>query len=369
MDQGELVLLVDAEGDVRAALREMLKMLGYRVLEARSGREAERLAAQYPDQIHLLLTDVLMPDMNGPELARIVCGRRPETKVMFVSGYMHEMSDWAGLLARGTRLVPKPLHVDELKQAIREVLAEPLPFAPSIVVVRVGEPRRLGGTDDIPMWQLELSGVPDEVWRRLFLKRANASGIFYGSDVSVEGSAVIFQIERGAVAIARDRIDAWIGEVNGLCACGTGAEVSASGEPVKTSGPTLFVVDDEAVSRETISAILRDAGYQVIEASDPTEALRLARARPERIDLLVLDVVMPMMNGPELGKRILQLRPTAKVLLISGYDTAAAVSSGWPILRKPATREGLIEAVSAVLENRWPDPSPFRRGPSRPPIS
>lgn len=361
MSQGELVLLVDDEADVRAALRDMLKMLGYRVIEARSGREAERLSTQHADRIHLLLTDVLMPDMNGSELARIVCARRPDTKVMFMSGYTHEISDWVGLLPRGARLLSKPFHLEELEQAIREVLAEPLPFAPSVGVMRVGEPRCVSGTDGVPTWQIELSGAPNEEWCRLFLKRAHASGIFYNSDVSVGGSAVVFQVERGAVAIARDRIDAWIGEVNGLCARGTAPEAAASGAPLKVPGPTLLVVDDERVSRETISAILRNAGYQVLETGDPTEALRLARTRPDRIDLLLLDVVMPIMNGPELGKRILQLRPSAKVLLISGYETAAASSSGWPILRKPVNRDGLIEAVSAVLEGRWPDPSPFRR--------
>jgi CheY-like chemotaxis protein len=361
MKQAELVLLVDDEADVRAALRDMLKMLGYRVLEARSAREAAQLAAQHPERIHLLLTDVLMPDMNGPQLARIVCEQRPETKVLFVSGYTHEISDWVELLPRGTRLMPKPLHLDELEQAISQALAEPLPFAPSIGVIRIGEPRRVGGTDDVPRWQLDLSGAPSEEWRRLFLKRAHVSGLFYPSSASVDGGAVIFEVERGAVAIARDRIDAWIGEVNALCGHTTTTEAPGGGASLKAPAPTLLVVDDEGVSRDAISAILRDAGYQVLEAGDATEALRLARSHPERMDLLVLDVVMPTMNGPELGKRILQLRPAAKVLLISGYDTEAAMSSGWPILRKPVGREGLLEAVSAVLENRWPDPSPFRR--------
>jgi len=97
----------------------------------------------------------------------------------------------------------------------------------------------------------------------------------------------------------------------------TPATDSAPGrQPVSA---TLLLVDDESSLRHAIAEILRESGYTVLEAADAASALEIAREHPGAIDLLVTDVVMPGMRGPELHHNILEMQPHIQVLFISGY--------------------------------------------------
>lgn len=116
------ILLVDDERGVRELLRAMLAAQGYNVLEAASGPEALRLALQHGEKIDLLLTDVMMPGMNGPELAASLSHLRPETKVMYVSGSAHAELDRMGACAAEARLLLKPFSRDELARHVRQAL-------------------------------------------------------------------------------------------------------------------------------------------------------------------------------------------------------------------------------------------------------
>ena len=80
----ETILVVDDEGQVRNLARDILLGAGYRVLEAEDGEQALRLAEQHPGAIHVLLTDIMMPGMNGKELADRVAATRPDTKMIFM---------------------------------------------------------------------------------------------------------------------------------------------------------------------------------------------------------------------------------------------------------------------------------------------
>jgi two-component system cell cycle sensor histidine kinase/response regulator CckA len=110
--------------------------------------------------------------------------------------------------------------------------------------------------------------------------------------------------------------------------------------------PTVLVVDDQDVVRDVIKLSLESAGYRVLEAATPSEALTLARNAGAEVDLLVTDVVMPEMDAFELANRITCELPAVRVLYTSGYTDAAAEG---PFIQKPFTPAQLIEKVSSVL--------------------
>jgi GAF domain-containing protein/ActR/RegA family two-component response regulator len=118
----ETILLVEDEDEVRELAREILEMNGYTVLDAASGAEALRVCRQRQDPIHLLLTDVVMPGMSGPELARQAEALRPEAKVVYVSGYTDDALGRHGVLEPGIILLAKPFTPDSLLGAVRGAL-------------------------------------------------------------------------------------------------------------------------------------------------------------------------------------------------------------------------------------------------------
>jgi CheY-like chemotaxis protein len=119
----ETVLLVEDQVAVRQFSRAVLESRGYRVLQASSGPDAIELAGQYPGVIHLLLTDVVLPSMNGRVLADALKMARPEIKVLYTSGYPDEIVGRHGVLDGGVAYLPKPFTPDLLAAKVREVLA------------------------------------------------------------------------------------------------------------------------------------------------------------------------------------------------------------------------------------------------------
>jgi response regulator RpfG family c-di-GMP phosphodiesterase len=118
----ETVLLAEDEPPVRAIARQVLERQGYTVLEAPTAEKALDIAAQYSGAIHLLLTDVVMPGMNGRELATRLSHVRPETRVIFMSGYTDEAVTRHGVLEPGSTYVQKPFTPDAIARKVREVL-------------------------------------------------------------------------------------------------------------------------------------------------------------------------------------------------------------------------------------------------------
>ncbi len=97
------------------------------MLEAADGAAAIRVANTYPGPIHLLLTDVIMPVMNGRELAQRISALRPETRVLYMSGYTENVIGHNGMLDEGVSLLQKPFSLPALKTKVREVLDTLLP--------------------------------------------------------------------------------------------------------------------------------------------------------------------------------------------------------------------------------------------------
>jgi two-component system, cell cycle sensor histidine kinase and response regulator CckA len=121
----ETILLVEDDEMVRKLVNEVLDNEGYRLLEAANGVAALSICAQYEEPIHLLLTDVVMPEMSGRELANRLAAVRSELKVLYMSGYTDDVIVHHGVLDEGTEFIQKPFTPDVLARKIREVLDRP----------------------------------------------------------------------------------------------------------------------------------------------------------------------------------------------------------------------------------------------------
>jgi two-component system, cell cycle sensor histidine kinase and response regulator CckA len=119
---------------------------------------------------------------------------------------------------------------------------------------------------------------------------------------------------------------------------------------------TILVVDDSSVVRKVTRNMLEQFGYQVVSAEDGPAALTASREFSGPIHLLLTDVVMPGMNGPELADRVLASRPDTRVLFMSGVVTATDLEAGKPFLAKPYGQLDLLRKVEEVLppSNPWP---------------
>ena len=122
----ESVLLVEDEPEVRRLVEKLLALRGYKVLSAGSPSEAIALARRHEAPIELLLTDVIMPGMNGRELARVLAETRPRMKVLYMSGYTDAAISQQGILAPGTAFLSKPFTPDVLARKVREVIDGPV---------------------------------------------------------------------------------------------------------------------------------------------------------------------------------------------------------------------------------------------------
>jgi PAS domain S-box-containing protein len=118
----ETVLLVEDEESVRQLVRETLEARGYKVLEAQDGEHALHLVSEHSSEIHMLITDVVMPGMSGRELSARLCASHPHTKVLYLSGYTEDAIVHEGVLEPGTAFLQKPFTLQMLSRKVREVL-------------------------------------------------------------------------------------------------------------------------------------------------------------------------------------------------------------------------------------------------------
>jgi PAS domain S-box-containing protein len=135
------------------------------------------------------------------------------------------------------------------------------------------------------------------------------------------------------------------------------SEAAATAAAPRASGETVLVVEDEPTVRQMASRALAELGYQVVEARDGAEALELLGRQEAKVRLMVADVVMPGMDGPELARQVLALRPGLAVLFMSGYTDDEVVrrgllDAGQPFLQKPFTPEVLGRQVAQLLRPR-----------------
>ncbi len=128
----ENILLVEDEDAVRDITAQGLERLGYHVISARDAVAAKQICAAHSNPIDVLLTDVIMPDTNGPRLARALKSARPEMRVLFMSGYTDDSLMECGFSMDSVDLINKPFTFDQLHRKLRHVLDKPR--APGMVV-------------------------------------------------------------------------------------------------------------------------------------------------------------------------------------------------------------------------------------------
>jgi two-component system, cell cycle sensor histidine kinase and response regulator CckA len=124
--------------------------------------------------------------------------------------------------------------------------------------------------------------------------------------------------------------------------------------PATIPPPTILIVEDEEDVRELTRDVLEMTGFTVLESLDAADAIRIAETHPGSIDLLITDVVMPHMSGPDLARRLRETRPALRVLCMSGYPESAergvAGAEAWTAwLQKPFDPAGLIAKVRECL--------------------
>ncbi len=136
---------------------------------------------------------------------------------------------------------------------------------------------------------------------------------------------------------------------------GTTPAEPAGESPVRRGEETILLVEDERALREVTRRILAGAGYQVIVAENGPEALRVADMHEGQIDLLLSDVIMPQLPGPQLARQLLERRPTVGVLLMSGFaqpilDAGGHLDAGMTLIEKPFSGPGLLAKIAQVIE-------------------
>jgi PAS domain S-box-containing protein len=224
----ETILLVEDEENLRQLTRQSLENQGYSVVDAPDGAAAIRLSYAHKGPIHLLLTDVIMPGMNGRELANQVSSSRPDMKVLYMSGYTENHIGHNGTLDQGITLLQKPFTLPALQAKVREVLDTPPPKEIHMSA-RLAQPAPLART------RSKISS-PFRATRfdlRLPLKyrRVGESGWREGTTENISRSGMLFQAEESIAPNAQLEINLVLpAEIAGLAA----AEVVCRGEVVRT---------------------------------------------------------------------------------------------------------------------------------------
>ena len=119
------ILLVDDEKAVRGMIRTALRAKGYRVFEASDGEEAIHISNLFADTIALLVTDVVLPRIDGKQVAKELNKLRPETRVLFLSGYPEDTLVRHGALQAGVNFLQKPFSIKALTSKVQSVLDSP----------------------------------------------------------------------------------------------------------------------------------------------------------------------------------------------------------------------------------------------------
>ena len=120
----ETILIAEDEPDLRELTRIFLQDYGYKVIEAASAEQAIQLAEVFAGPIHLLLTDVIMPGMSGRQLAERILSKRPQTKIIYMTGYTDDMVVQHKVLEPGVHLLQKPFTRADLAEKVRSTLDE-----------------------------------------------------------------------------------------------------------------------------------------------------------------------------------------------------------------------------------------------------
>ena len=193
----ETILLVEDEPNLRRLAQQYLEKQGYRILEAEDGAAALQIVDGHQGKIDLLLTDVVMPGMNGRELSAQITAQRPEIRVLYMSGYTENAIGHDGLLETGINLLQKPFSLPTLKERVRELLdSEPIP--PEVVMVHSAQLDSDPRLKKIPPFRarrfnlhlpLRYRPVGEKTWRPGTTENISRSGLLFRATETLLPSA------------------------------------------------------------------------------------------------------------------------------------------------------------------------------------
>jgi PAS domain S-box-containing protein len=223
----ETILLVEDEENLRRLARQSLENQGYSVIDAPDGGAAIQISQAHKGPIHLLLTDVIMPGMNGRELANKVVPTRPEMRVLYMSGYTENHIGHNGTLDEGITLLQKPFTLPALKAKVREMFDTPLPQEKHMSA-------RLAQSVSIPRTRNKISSpfraTRFDLHLPLKYRLVGESGWREGTTENISRSGMLFQAEEPIAPNAQLEINLVLpAEIAGLAA----AEVVCRGEVVR----------------------------------------------------------------------------------------------------------------------------------------
>jgi two-component system, cell cycle sensor histidine kinase and response regulator CckA len=209
-------------------------------------------------------------------------------------------------------------------------------------------------------------GIPEEMLPRIFEPFFTTKGVVAGTGLGLATVDGIVRQSGGGVSVSSkvgrgSTFTVYLPAANLRAAAAEEKVVAAPVRPVRTE--TVLLCDDEDSVRRILSDVLQMAGYRVLEARDGMQALEVARAYQGQIDILVTDVVMPRLEGPELARRLRATNPTLAILFISGWAESASaremVVSEGEFLAKPFLPGDLVRSVVGALERRSTLPAPL----------
>lgn len=226
-DRGsETILVVEDETTLRGLVRQSLTNQGYTVLVAGEGADAEMVSTAHQGPIHLLLTDVIMPGMNGRELAQRISSQRPDIKVLYMSGYTENAIGHNGTLEEGISLLQKPFTLPALKAKVREVLDTPIPMEVQMSTRLARSPQQLGRREKLSSFRAQRFNLRLPLRYRLL----GEDGWREGTTENISRSGMLFQAEEFIANNAQLEINLVLpAEIAGLSA----AEVVCRGEVVR----------------------------------------------------------------------------------------------------------------------------------------
>ncbi len=200
-------------------------------------------------------------------------------------------------------------------------------------------------------------GLDETVRRRLFEPFFTTKEVGKGTGLGLSTVYGIVQQSRGAITV-----DSQPGKGSTLRVyLPARKEPLPAGEPASLDplpgSETILVVEDHDDVRKLIVQILRAHGYRVLEAANGDQALDEAARHPEVLHLIITDVVMPGMPGPELARRLTSVHPGTRILFTSGYsETRKGLESSVPYIAKPFTPASLVGKVREVLAGEIQEP-------------